>query len=59
MTISLSDRDVNTVGKEEHAGFQHVLLFPQCFPKIFLQGCLKSGLCGKEFSRLYFQPKKR
>ena len=23
----------NIVGKEENAGYQHFLLFPQCFPK--------------------------
>ena len=33
MTISLFDREENTVGKGENAGHQHFLLFPQCFPK--------------------------
>ena len=33
MTISLCDRVENTVGKEENTGYQHFLLFPQCFPK--------------------------
>ena len=33
MTISLFDRIENTVGKGENAGYQHFLLFPQCFPK--------------------------
>ena len=33
MTTSLCDRVANTVGKEENAGNQHFLLFPQCFPK--------------------------
>ena len=27
----------NTVGKEENAGYQHFLLFPQCFPLIKTQ----------------------
>ena len=31
MTISLSDRLENIVGKGENAGYQHFLLFPQCF----------------------------
>ena len=31
--ISLFDRVENTVGKGENAGYQHFLLFPQCFPK--------------------------
>ena len=25
----------NIMGKEENAGYQHFLLFPQCFPKAF------------------------
>ena len=32
-TISLYDGLENTVGKGENAGYQHYLLFPQCFPK--------------------------
>ena len=32
MMISLFDRVENTVGKGENAGYQHFLLFPQCFP---------------------------
>ena len=44
MMISLNDREVNTVGKEENAGYQHFLLYLQCFQKIpsFL-GSLKVG----------------
>ena len=30
MTISLFDRVKNIVGKEENAGYQHFLPFPQC-----------------------------
>ena len=41
MTISLCDRVENTVGKEENAGDQHFLLFPQCFPKPSSSGSLK------------------
>ena len=33
MTSSLHDRVENAVGKGENAGYQHFLLFPQCFPK--------------------------
>ena len=33
MTISLYDGVENTVVKGENAGYQHFLLFPQCFPK--------------------------
>ena len=49
MTSCLCDRVENTVGKEENAGYQHFLLFPQffskafphCFPKPFSLGSLK------------------
>ena len=33
MMISLLDRIENTEGKGENAGYQHFLLFLQCFPK--------------------------
>ena len=33
MVISLLDRVENTEGKGENAGYQHFLLFLQCFPK--------------------------
>ena len=32
MTTFLCGRLENTVGKEENAGYQHFLLFSQCFP---------------------------
>ena len=44
MTISLYDRIENTVGKEENAGYQHFLLFPQCFPKPSFLGYLKGRI---------------
>ena len=31
MMISVSDRIENVMGKGENAGYQHFLLFPQCF----------------------------
>ena len=31
--ISVSDRVENIVGKGENAGYQHFLIFPQCFQK--------------------------
>ena len=33
MPISVFDRIENSVGKGENAGYQHFLLFPQCFEK--------------------------
>ena len=44
MKIFLSDRAENTVGKGENAGYQHFLLFPQCFPKSYSLGSLKVGI---------------
>ena len=38
MMISLSDRIKNIVGKGENAGYQHFLLFPQCFQKHSFSG---------------------
>ena len=34
--ISLFDWVENIVGKGENAGYQHFLLFPQCFQKAFI-----------------------
>ena len=34
----------NIVEKGENAGYQHFLLFPQCFQKAFLFGSLKVGI---------------
>ena len=32
------------MGKGDHAGYQHFLLFPQCFKKTFIPKVIKSGL---------------
>ena len=42
--ISLFDRVENTVEKRENAGYQHFLLFSQCFPKPSALGLLKVGI---------------
>ena len=34
----------NTVGKGENAGYQHFLLFPQCFQKFSFPEVLKVGI---------------
>ena len=34
----------NMVGKGENAGYQHFLLFPQCFQKSSISGSLKVGI---------------
>ena len=34
-------RKENIVGKEENAGYQHFLLFPQCFQKAFSSSASK------------------
>ena len=46
MTISLLDRLENIVEKGENAGYQHFLLFPQCFPKLSSLGLLKVAIVG-------------
>ena len=33
MLMSVYDKAENIVGKGENAGYQHFLLFPQCFEK--------------------------
>ena len=40
----VSERVENIVGKGENAGYQHFLLFPQCFPKPSSLGSLKVRL---------------
>ena len=44
MKISLFDREENCVGKGENTGYQHFLLFPQCFPNPTYFGSLKVGI---------------
>ena len=45
MTISLLNRVENTEGKGENAGYQHFLIFHQCFPKPSSLGVVKSRDC--------------
>ena len=45
MMISLFDRVENIVGKGENVGYQHFLLFLQCFPKPSSSGVGKSRDC--------------
>ena len=40
----VSRRVENIVGKGENAGYQHFLLFPQCFPKPSSLGSLKTEI---------------
>ena len=35
MMISVFERVEHTVEKQDNAGYQHFLLFPQCFQKVF------------------------
>ena len=37
-------REENIVGKGENAGYQHFLLFPQCFHQFSSSGSLKVGI---------------
>ena len=42
MMIFVFDRVENIVGNGENAGYQHFLLFPQCFQKASFLGVVKS-----------------
>ena len=53
--ISVCDQVENIVGKGENAGYQHFLLFPQCFQKASFPRAVKTkGLFGKSLIGLYF-----
>ena len=49
LTICVYDKVENIAGKEENAGYQYFLNFPQCLQKSSLSRQLKMGLCGKGF----------
>ena len=40
---SVSDRVENIKAKGGNAGYQHFLLFPQCFQKVYFPGSLQLG----------------
>ena len=42
--FSVKERVENIVRKGENAGYQHFLLFPQCFQKASFPGSLKVGI---------------
>ena len=42
----------NIVGKAKNAGYQHFLIFPQCFQNLCSSGSLKFGLYGKELNHV-------
>ena len=42
----VNDTVENIVGKGENAGYQHFLLFPQCFQKVSFSGTIKVGIVG-------------
>ena len=44
MMNSVFDREENTVGKGENAGYQHFILFPQCFPETSSLDLLNVGI---------------
>ena len=47
------------VGKEENAGYQHFLLFPQCIQKAFSLGSVKVGkeLTHSHMTKFFYQTK--
>ena len=50
MMISLFDSLENIVGKGENAGYQHFLLFPQCFQKLSVSGWLNVRIVWLRFN---------
>ena len=52
MKISVFDRVENIVGKGENAGYQHFLLFPQCFQKVFSSELLKLSIVWQRVNSL-------
>ena len=42
--ISFFDRAENIVGKDENAGYQHFVIFPQYFEKLSVLRSLKVGI---------------
>ena len=53
MMISPYDRVENIVGKGKNAGYQHFLLFPQCFQKASFPGASK-GVIVWEWVKINF-----
>ena len=49
LMISVFDRLENVAGKGENAGYQHFLLFPQCFQNASFLGSLKVGIVWLRF----------
>ena len=47
MTICVSDKEENIMGKGKNAGHQHFLLFPLCFERPIPQGRENQGLFGE------------
>ena len=52
MMISLYDRVEKIVGKGENAGYQHFLLFPQCFQKASFPEASKGVIVWEWVNRL-------
>ena len=49
----VSLRVENIVGKGENAGYQHFLLFPQCFQNVSFSGSLKVDIVWKRDKNFY------
>ena len=52
MAEIILDKIEKIVGKEENAGYQYFLLFPQCFQEALSSGSLKVGNVGVKMFRL-------
>ena len=56
MIISVFDRVENIVVKGENAGYQHFLLFPQCFQKASFPDTSKGVIVWEWFNSLPHNP---
>ena len=54
MMTFVFDNAENIVGKEENAGYQHFLLFPQYFQRAFYLGLLKVGIVWWRVKAVFF-----
>ena len=59
MVRFLLDKIENIIEKGEYFGYQHFLLFQQCFQRAFPKGHKKSSLCGVRQIALELFPKRQ
>ena len=55
MIISVFDRVENIVAKEENAGYQHFLLYPQCFQAAFYSSASKVAIVWYRVKKIVYE----